>query len=495
MERAISGISWILFGLATAVLLRPILITAIAADDLINPFSQIYHAGTGIDPILSRSWDFVSKTGHFNYVGQTIGAMVLLVWSYLIGNFDFRYSAVYAWSKYLTYVFTVIVAAGYVRTLLRLARVTVSKWLTRAVVLAALAMTLQIHIPWSNDPVASYPLSGYLTAAIGLSFLWLHLNMNGTTAWTVVLGTGLLGAVAVLYYEYNLFAVLAVIPGAVYALWVTRDDTAKLRALVLRHLAAVVPAIATAGFFYLRNRAASAAYSGTAISLDGEFVGTFWRGLVSSLPASSWPFAFDWLTGPLRMDPWVMVGPVVGLGSVSVIVFLNRSRPHLRDDPRGQHPGSVLLVGLLPIVGYWMGTTFTQTATQKVQDESSRIGHVYNYYAVGSTAVVIITVVLSLFLLTDHSRRMLVALGVSTLMVLGTFQWALNWNVMVQFNGVVSGSRNLLVAVTEQPPMPERCSVLDTWKAMGWPEYYWLDMELGLNRLYEIHKGEPFCRR
>jgi hypothetical protein len=41
--------------------------------------------------------------------------------------------------------------------------------------------------------------------------------------------------------------------------------------------------------------------------------------------------------------------------------------------------------------------------------------------------------------------------------------------------------------------MEERCAALNSWKTMGWPEYYWLDMELGLNESYKIFHGEAFC--
>ncbi len=47
---------WICYVLATALLLRPILITTVSADDLINPFTQIYHAWTSIDSLMSGCW-------------------------------------------------------------------------------------------------------------------------------------------------------------------------------------------------------------------------------------------------------------------------------------------------------------------------------------------------------------------------------------------------------------------------------------------------------
>ena len=148
-----------------------------------------------------------------------------------------------------------------------------------------------------------------------------------------------------------------------------------------------------------------------------------------------------------------------------------------------------------PLLIYWFGTTFTQTSTVKVQQESNRIGHVYNYYAVGSIMAVMIVFFLVISLGRAPFKPRLISLMSAVLILGGTFQWAMNWNVMTKFNGVMSGSQNLLVAVTDQPDMSKRCEALDIWKSMGWPEYYWLDMELGLSRMYEIYRDEEFCKR
>ena len=289
---------WVLFLALLALLLRPILLTTVAADDLINPFSQIFHAGTGIDPILRRTWHYVSITGHFNYIGQSIGSFVLLIWAYLIGNFNVRYSTIYSVTRFIVYTLTILVSAQLLRMLLKTAEINVSKWLTRFLILLGLGLTLQIHVPWSNDPVASYPLSGYLTASVGLTFIVMFLRVVERPTTTTTLLASLTGVFGVLYYEYNLFAVLAVGPLIVVHLWRIRQDVAVLRHWLVRYSLVVGPAMLTTVYFYLRNRAASAAYTGTAISYAGDFVPTFARGLVSALPFSSWSIATDWLDGP-----------------------------------------------------------------------------------------------------------------------------------------------------------------------------------------------------
>jgi hypothetical protein len=67
--------------------------------------------------------------------------------------------------------------------------------------------------------------------------------------------------------------------------------------------------------------------------------------------------------------------------------------------------------------------------------------------------------------------------------------------VTLKFNQIMTPTRELLVAFAEQPPMTERCLKLDQWKAMGWPEYYWLDLELGMNLMYRVSHQQEFCQR
>jgi hypothetical protein len=154
-----------------------------------------------------------------------------------------------------------------------------------------------------------------------------------------------------------------------------------------------------------------------------------------------------------------------------------------------------VLVVCSPFVLYWAGATFTQASTLKVQMEAVRLGQVYNYYAVGATCFALLLVI-GLFLINWSRVHAVLQLGLFAFALLfGAYQYIVNWNVMVQFNGATSGGSQLLVAFAERPPMPERCNALNVWKSVGWPEYYWLDMELGLNQSYKIYHGEPFCEQ
>ena len=486
-------LQWCLFLAGAALFLRPILLTNISADDLINPFSQIYHAGTSIDSVLQRTWDVVPRTGHFNYIGQTIGSIVVMVWTYLIGNFGIRYSFVYAATKFIVYLICLFAGASVVQHLLELFSKSIGIWKIRVVLLLVLGTTIQIHVPWSNDPVASYPLSGFLTAAIGVSFILFVMKALNKNSLLLAIAVGLYGAGTVLYYEYNAFAVFAVAP----LLFASLISVIRTGTQIMRHMVFlsffVLPAAVVTVYFYLISNSSSVNYSGTSLSLSDPFLKTFIYGLASALPGTSWNIANDWLTefsfgGVQTFFPYL-----ISLVFAGVLLILSKN-----GTSEAKISDKILLtpaLSLTPFVIYWVGATFTQTATVKVQVESMRLGQVYNYYAVGLLCLVIIITTV-LFLINWARIGMMMRLSILTIALgLGGYQYLLNWNVMNQFNGVTSGSSQLLAVYADKPSMDVRCNALVVWKSMGWPEYYWLDMELGLNESYKIFHGEAFCEQ
>jgi hypothetical protein len=484
-------LQWFLYLSGAALLLRPILLTNISADDLVNPFSQVYHAGTSIDSVLQRAWGYVAATGHFNYIGQTIGSLVLLIWIYIIGDFGIRYSLVYATTKFIIYMLCLNLGASVVQHLLASLNKPINIWKPRVTLLIVLGITLQIHVPWSNDPVASYPLSGFLTTAIGVLFIFLVMKSLNNNSLLLAIAVGLYGACTVLYYEYNAFAVLAVAPLLIVSLLaVIRTGTQIIRHIVFLSLF-VLPAAGVTIYFYLVSNSSSVNYSGTSLSLSEPFFKTFTYGLAGAFPASSWNIANDWLAGFTVTNAQTLLPYVIGLISLGVVLVFARNEVSQNKFSMAQTSKFALL--LSPFVIYWIGATFTQTATVKVQTESTRLGQVYNYYAV---AVLCLAIVITSFLFIVQWSRIGVVIRMGLFVIvlgLGGYQYSLNWNVMEKFNSNTTGTSRLLAVYADKPEMKARCDALNVWKNMGWPEYYWLDMELGLNASYKIFHGEYFC--
>ncbi len=480
---------WVLFLLTLWIALRPMLQTTIAADDFINPFSQLYQAGASLPRVLRESWANVTSNGHLNYGGQSLGAIVLFIWLYLIGKIGIHYGTVYAISKFVVYLVAILVVAEVVRYVARQFSRSVSRWHARLFALMTVILLLQIHIPWSNDPVASYPLAGYATVALGLLFLLVaHKALLRRRLSSSIL-TSVLGVFVVQYYEFNIFALLAIGPLTLVLFFEYRAHLKVALQYVSHSLIIVLPGILSTAVLYFRNKEQSVNYGGTAVTFGGEFLSATRIGLLGSLPGSSWSRANDWL--PRTVLAWSEI-VYFALGILLVAGMLWSLRrcagvPPTHDVISARY-GWAFSVGLGI---YWIGATITQTITEKVQREVAGIGQVYNFYAVGATCFGILLAVTLIRLAAFRSRLAGVVMGL--LIMIGGYQYVLNANVRSEFNRVMSPNANLLNVYHEVRDMNQRCQALTWWKSLGWPEYYSTHMQEGMNLSYIMYRGEPFC--
>jgi hypothetical protein len=195
-------------------------------------------------------------------------------------------------------------------------------------------------------------------------------------------------------------------------------------------------------------------------------------------------------------SPWtqrIILYFAIALGLIGSILWLTRKVAS--ETASSSRSITRLLIASSALFIYWAGATLTQTATVKIQKEASGIGQVYNYYAIGASAFGALFVVAAFAV--DRRKIPLAVRGLvlGAVILVCANQYRTNTNVTIQFNGVVVPTGNLLNVYSEGRDMTQRCQALDWWKTMGWPEYYWLDMEIGMNLSYELYRGEPFCRR
>jgi hypothetical protein len=328
---------------------------------------------------------------------------------------------------------------------------------------------------------------------IGLLYIYLVFRIFEKSTYLRAFVTGIFGALAVLYYEFNLFAVLSVTVILAHWLWLHRGDKrALIRATTLSSLV-ILPGLATTAFFYLKNKSASANYTGTSVSFDTPFPKTFLQGIIGALPAGGWNMSFSWLPNPLSFSSSYIIQFVIGILLVSFTYFARPIRQAIHD--KKNVTLFRVFVDISPLLIYWVGATLVQASTIKVQQEAIRIGQVYNFYAVGVVCLALIVAYISTLIDWRKIRQSLKILLLGVLLSFGAFQYVINWNITNQFNMALSGNRNLLVAFAEKPPMAQRCAAFEAWKAMGWPEYYWLDMELGMNANYLKFHGQEFCTK
>jgi len=520
--RAVWVLRWSAFLLVSWIVLRPALTITISGDDFLNPFFVFDDYGPspfGMFRSVSRD---LTRAGHFNYVGQNVGAIVYVAWAYLIG-WGVRYSLIYATTKFVVLVLTAVVAARLCRTLVALLGRETSVWWSRVLVAAALFLTLQIHVPWSSDPVTSFPLSGYLAAAIGIAALDAAIRTLGRVdrRSLVVAAIGLM--LAILYYEINVVMVVALVPVLGLLLLRGHADTTPARparrALLVRAVLLVGPA--TVMTMVLQRIAATSnrGYTGTDVAVGNGTLGVLVRATLGSLPVSAWRVAHDYLGRPFRssLGSAVTVVVVVAVGVTLSLVARSRSGrsfvavrvPDADLEPAGTTPSpapspapsatgpwrTVAIVVAVPLI-VWLGATAVQATTAKVRAETLRIGYVYNYYAYGSVAVVLLGLVVAFALVPHLPARVRRAWPIALVVALlfASVQTVINGDVQREFDARLPQNGAVLAAIADQPDEATRCATLAAWSGLPfWLDYYRADFIDGVDATYRYFHHEPFC--
>jgi hypothetical protein len=483
---ALEALRWIGYLAVSAVVLRPVLITAITADDFQNPFSLWFRTGPSFREVVRSGWDGAGAVGHFNYIGQIFGNAATWAQMIAMSEFGIRYSEMYAAIKFVAFVLCALAGAAYVRRGSAMVGSPIGAWTSRILVSALLFFTLQLHMPWSNDPTGSYPLSGFVPAAIGFAMLVAMLRAVASSGRGAPWLVAVVGVVAVLYYEINAAAVAAAAVIGLGAVLDARKDGRAVATAVRLAPAVVVPTLVTT-YLQLRASSSSVNYEGTSIDRSGT-VSTFARGLVSSLPGAAWGQSREWLTVPVALRSGALLSLFVG---GLALALLARHRPS-EAPPRPRR--SWFLAGfVLAPACYWFGATLIQSATAKVQNEATRVGKVYNFYAMGSVAVAVLLAIAIHLVPWNRVTRSLAAPAIVVASLFAFVQVSVNWNVMERFNGFTRPNQRLLLAYSEQWDEPERCAALTEWAAGIWPEYYEVGMIVGLDAGYQHFHGEPFC--
>lgn len=467
--------------------LRPVLTTVVVADDLIGPFSMFNDAGPSLWSHVKAGYNAASY-GHFNYIGQIVGAFVNWIWLRLMLA-GVRYSTLYFFTKLIIYIALIYVAAATIRSILAMWNTTIHPVALRIAIAITMIGTLQLHLVWSNDPVASYPMSGYTSVIFGLLAIWAAAELiQHSSTWIFKFVAPLTFLTAVLYYEMNI-ALIPTIGILAISYHVSHRSTQISSIKHLARIAAiyVVPTIFIA-ILQMQNAAKSASYEGTAIALNDGTLTTFVTLLISSLPFSSWHLGFDWL----YEYPSTLSSSMLLLGTASLI-SIGLWRIHEIEKTKKVSQKAFWLIP--PLVSYWIFSTAIQSATSKVQSEATRIGSVYNFYAVGSTVLILLIAVSVLFTLQKIEKIGLKIIFLTPFFIVINLQVFLNFSIQQQHYTLLPQVRHLLVSYSERRPIDERCLALQTWLSMGWPTYYSNSMTTGMEKSYQTKFNEPFCGR
>jgi hypothetical protein len=437
--------------------------------------------------------------GHFNPVGQALGAAYHFTayWASAVLGLSPQYFDVLA---YLALILLTVAGAtsAVVWGASRSSLGRPAFWPLFALICGITAATLQIHAPWSNDPVVSYGPAGWGSAAIGFWTIALALRATapGARGKGSIIACSALAIGCVWYYEMLVSAVAATALALVLIATVAADRaTARRRCLVLLVTAVLLPAV----LFVLGRRFAlpsgSGSYGGTTVTVGPAALETWLYGMVGALPGGGWNFLAE-MSGPplVRVSTLILAGALclllVGTG---VTWWRAQAQPAVVSAVGASAARRSTIILVAPLLVFWALATASHSVTLKYIEEIRSPGQVYLFYAVGVVAVAALIAVL----LTHLVRRMPTPVLAGLLPLAGIF-------VLVQVASNMSVADSVLRQYDQNGPLVAlstdgdadldvRCAVLEAWSVRPWPEYYRTAVTEDVQENYERMFGEPFC--
>jgi hypothetical protein len=452
-------------------ILKPIITTALLADDLIISTYQSY--------VLNESWFYQVTAAvnqaiggtHFTVLNGIISGLWVKTWIGLSVAFGINLHlgfwlaklVIYSLWGYLVFVF------------IRRNAITNDKPMTiLMLVILAIGFNLQIHTLWSSDPVTNFPFAGYfpvIFALIAINYFSVHLT---DYSYKFFLTSSVLNVACLLIYEINISIIFYQI-SLIFLLKYKNKIT--LHELVLK----LVPsAIAFSMLIIARLFAAtnSQNYDGTVISITWRVLKTFLITILSSLPLSSSPMFFK-------------LGNQMNFGiNIAVFIFFLLISYVFLNSLDTRKLAKINLEIVAPLFAWGFSAAAIQAITAKIQSEVDAVGKVYTFYSTTSTVSVIFTVMLVRYALGKVNIQNAFVLIFSIIFAL---QVSVNYSLNNQINQFFAPNIELIKLATVPSENFDRCKKLHDWNALGWPEYYSAGVTDGLNRLSKVVNRSVFC--
>lgn len=224
---------------------------------------------------------------------------------------------------------------------------------------------------------------------------------------------------------------------------------------------------------------AAGAYGGTSIGATTQVVKTTWYHVISASPGAAWPLSHEVLGGPPRVSLLAIIATIAS--TFFVFRFITATDFHL----------SKTWFVLLGLGIYFALSCLILGLTEKVQNETTRIGQVYLEYIPGVIFWVFIILIVALLSKKAKSLGRVVPVVLATLALL---QFTVNWRLAESLNRSFVPNRQLIAAYSRDSSESERCMALWNWRNGIWPDYYRDTMTRGLDAASRVYFGRPFCR-
>jgi hypothetical protein len=482
-----------IYTVATSAALLPMLRTPVIADDFVNPFEEIERAGPGLHNALSDAFTSIRVGASFRPVGSVAGSLYNWTWISLSTRTGLSMQWIYALAKLLAFIGCSIAAAEFWVTVSRRSPDPISRRTAILCVTGAAVLTAQLHGLWSNDPVTSYPMAGFASAALGFLVLVAIERFLVCPTWLRGIGAAILTVSAISFYELNVAALVGGACLMVGELVRRLRNNAPLKRVVAGTIGIAAPTI---GYFILGHFAklhSTAEYSGVEVRATRRALVVLADGLVTALPGSSWVLSERVVPGPFEVTvPAVLVAIVVGCVAVAGLVRSNR-KVRNRAASFFAAPSLTAVTTSLAVLAFGSVALMIQAITVKVQDESHGFGYVYTSAAV-STACVALALAFIVRRLVRSRPSIAIQIAVAAIVVsFIAVQQSVNWRHSDALRGAYVANTRLLDAFSEDSSVETRCVRLTEWVNHGWPDYYRDAIVNGMEISYEYYFKTPFC--
>lgn len=464
----------------------------IVGDDF-QALQEAFSFGRGdLGTTVVYGWEAGMKAGHFNPVGQLLGAVYHFAAYGLSVVFDADPQVFHAlagfvlmWLVTLAASFALVWTGRFVRN-----RDVLPFWRVFALVASITAVTVQLH-PWSNDPVTTYSMAGLGSAAIAFLLVALALRAmtEGTSGWFGPVSVAVLGVFAVTYYEMLVAAVAAT--AVVYVGTIVpkseRTHARVRRVVVLLCSGVVLPAIVFIGGRLIAAPAATSGYTGTSVSLSPEAFRTLAYSMVSTIPGGAWPYSLR------RIDPMELSRPAIVVAGLLCIGILALAIIWWRSTPLRLTPSKRLWIPAAGLLTLWVLSVASHAFTPKYIAEITAPGLVYLFYAVGLFCAAV-GLAAGVLMFSRGRLRTVSVIALPLLCLFALMQQSINWTISDVMREAYSGNAQLAALSTDEGTTEaERCAALDSWTARPWPDYYRDSVETNIDKNYRRVFDEPFC--
>lgn len=475
------------------LILYPALVVPVAADDFLNPFNQFISAGPSLSEAIGHGWNTSYNGGSFRIAGNILGAILGWLSLQLAGHQLLSLRSFACFIRFVSFTSALFSAAFMLRTLANFMDLRVSFKRSCVMVSIFLFGFIQIHTIWSNDPVTNYPIAGFIGTSLAIFYATLVIqalsNQNPGRNKTFLVT--ILGVLAVTIYETAIFLCLFFVVVYISKLTLEKFSMKKAESIVAIGIFPmfVIP-IAVIIWGRTRTAEVSQSYGGTTIRLGGTAFRTFLRNFTSDFPFASWNLSQESLNG----ETAISLGAVLVFSGVILLLPRVIVTSQVTGAPQAHLYVQMNWVYLtfIGLLGYFVGSVSLQSATVKIQNETTRIGHVYTHYATGHVVLAILFGFLSIIVLEKIGFHKLISLTV-ILAVLAFVQFNVNWRISKHLQSGLIPNSQIFEAFSNAQPVQVRCSALRNWTDGNWPEFYENQLVQGVQASYLYFHGVEFC--